>query len=312
MSRALVVVSYGSSELLTHNLTGWDPASAPGWDVIVVDNATTRAERHRVRALATQNGWLLVEPDRNLGFGDGCAAGVEAARTSGEPSAVLLLNPDAQITVEHADALAERVEDQPGTLLVPQMFHGDGRPAFTRAFVDRRTGMPTGPSTPSAVEWLTGACLAMSHTAWDRLGGFPSDYFLYWEDVDLAWRWHEMGGRVAVAPDLRCVHDAGGTQDTADGSRTKSKLYYFYNCRNRLVFAGRNLGARDRLRWAAHAPRYAAHVVLRGGRRQLLRPWTCVLPAAHGTLSGLRALLRRPPTRTSASTTSQVGGLSAG
>lgn len=311
MSRALVVVSYGSSELLAENLDAWDRASTPGWTVVVVDNPTTSAERARVRALAHERGWVLIEPDRNLGFGDGCAAGVAAARTVAEPSAVVLLNPDARLSVEHADELASRVEADDDLLLVPQMFRGDGRPAFTTGYVDRRTGMPAVAAAASSVEWLTGACVAMAHSAWVRLGGFASDFFLYWEDVDLAWRWHAAGGRVGVARDLRCVHDAGGTQ-TGAGTPSKSSLYYYFNCRNRLVFAARNLTGRDRLRWALHSPRYAQQVVLRGGRRQLLRPWTCVLPAVRGTLSGLRMLLVGGPAAAPRPATPQVGAPSGG
>jgi len=311
MSRALVVVSYGSSALLAENLDAWDRTSTPGWTVVVVDNPTSSEERARVRALALAHGWLLVEPDHNLGFGDGCAAGVAAARATSEPSAIVLLNPDARVSVEHADELARRVEHDESLLLVPQMFRGDGRPAFTSGFVDRRTGMPTDAASSSGVEWLTGACLAMPCSAWDELGGFASDYFLYWEDVDIAWRWRAAGGRVEVARDLRCVHDAGGTQADA-GTPTKSALYYYFNCRNRLVFAARNLAARDRLRWALHSARYAWQVVLRGGRRQLVRPWRCVLPAVRGTLSGLRTLVVGLPSPTARPATPQVDAPSAG
>ncbi|PFG37508.1 GT2 family glycosyltransferase [Flavimobilis soli] len=311
MSRALVVVSYGSSALLAENLAAWGRASTPGWTVVVVDNPTTTEERARVRSLADQHGWLLVEPDHNLGFGDGCAAGVAAARTVTEPNAIVLLNPDARVSVEDADELARRVEEDESLLLVPQMVHGDGRPAFTIGYVDRRTGMPTGAASSSGLAWLTGACLAMARGAWETLGGFASDYFLYWEDVDVAWRWHAAGGRVDVARDLRCVHDAGGTQAGA-GSPSKSPLYYFFNTRNRLVFAARNLGARGRVRWALHSPRYARQVVLRGGRRQLLRPWRCVVPAVRGTVSGLRALVVGLPATTPRAATPQVGAPSAG
>ena len=307
VTRALVIVSYGSSALLAENLAAWGPATTRGWFVVVVDNFSSAAERARITALAADRGWVLVAPDANLGFGDGCAAGVRAAQDAAGalPSAVVLLNPDARISPAHADALATRVEEDPGVVLVPQMVRGDGAPAFTSAHLDARTGLPTAPS-PDATAWVTGACLALAGEAWRRLGGFSSDYFLYWEDVDLAWRWQRLGGRVAVAADLRCVHDAGGTQRAGGSTGAKSSLYYYYNCRNRLVFARRHLPARDRVRWALYAPRYARAVVLRGGRRQLLRPWRCVLPAARGTVRGLAALVTSSPTGTVRTATPQV------
>lgn len=296
--RALVVVSYGSSHLLERNLDGWDDAATAGWIVVVVDNPTTPAERRTVERLAETRGWLLVTPSRNLGFGDGCGAGVLVAQQAalahegGLLASVVLLNPDARLTRAAADELAARVEAAPDVMLAPRMLQSDGRPSFTSSRLEPRTGRGTAPEG-AGVPWLTGACLAMSADAWRTLDGFASEYFLYWEDVDLAWRWHQQGGRSLVAEDLTCIHDPGGTQDPS-ASRTKSPLYYYYNCRNRLVFARRHLGLRERLRWALHAPAYAREVVLRGGRRQLVRPWRNALPATRGTLSGLGALIRRP------------------
>lgn len=286
-ARALVVVSYGSSRLLEHNLSAWAGASDDGWVVVVVDNPTTSAERRRVRHLADTHGWVLVTPARNLGFGGGCRAGV-AAVADRAPSSIVLLNPDARFDRETAHELAARVEESTDLMLVPRMLRSDGRPSFTATRLDPRTGRGVG-SAASGVPWLTGACLAMSATAWARLDGVASEYFLYWEDVDLGWRWHRQGGRSEVAADLTCVHDPGGTQGAAS---TKSALYYYYNCRNRLLFARRHLPPADRARWALHAPGYAWEVVLRGGRRQLVRPWRNALPAVRGTLSGLWALVR--------------------
>ena len=70
--------------------------------------------------------------------------------------------------------------------------------------------------------------------------------------------WHAAGGRVGVARDLRCVHDAGGTQ-TGAGTPTKSSLYYYFNCRNRLLFAAAHLPGRDRARWRRGAAGYARY-----------------------------------------------------
>lgn len=291
--RALVVVSYGSHELLAENLAAWDQPARLGWQVVVVDNPTTPTERDAVRTLCTHHGWRLVTPGRNLGFGGGCRAGVEAARHDAA-STIVLLNPDARLAPAAAASLADRVEADPSLVLAPRIERPDGRTWFDGAELDPRRGRTSSrrPSSTGTVLWLTGACLAMTASAWERLDGFDDAYFLYWEDVDLSWRWQQAGGRLAVADDVVCVHDQGGTQrDGADAGPAKSPLYYYYNCRNRLLFAARHLDRRGRLVWALGSLAHARRVVLRGGRRQLLRPGRNVLPAARGTFSGLRALL---------------------
>lgn len=294
-THALVVVSYGSSALLVENLAPWTPPT-PRWHVVVVDNPTSPVERAAVRDLCAANGWELVAPATNLGFGGGCRVGVEAALRAGAAS-VVLLNPDATLTPATADALAARVEADETLVLAPRIERPDGTTWFDGAELDPRTGRTASrrPAGPGTTLWLTGACLAMSAAAWSRLDGFDDAYFLYWEDVDLSWRWQTTGGRLEIADNLVCVHDQGGTQRGATHStREKSPLYYYYNCRNRLLFAARHLAPRDRLAWALRSPAHARRVVLRGGRRQLLRPWRCVLPAVRGTLSGLRALAAAP------------------
>src|SRR4051812_18259879 len=96
---AVIVVGYGSSRLLEQNLA---PLSRrlDGARTVVVDNRTTDEERQTMRRLSAAEGWELVEPDGNLGFGLGMNAGAERALAEGATH-LLLLNPDA--TIEPAD-----------------------------------------------------------------------------------------------------------------------------------------------------------------------------------------------------------------
>ena len=63
---------------------------------------------------------------------------------------------------------------------------------------------------------------------------------MYWEDLEFSFRCRQLGGELVV-PDLTAVHAVGGTQ----GASGKSPLYRYYNCRNRLLFARRNLSRRQ-------------------------------------------------------------------
>ena len=60
--------------------------------------------------------------------------------------------------------------------------------------------------------WQTGACFLATIAMWDVVGGFDDDYFMYWEDLDLSWRWRAAGGSLVLRADATAVHDAGGTQ----------------------------------------------------------------------------------------------------
>ncbi len=288
---AVIVVNYGSHELLEENLRPVGESElAP--IVVVVDNPTTTAERRAVTAQAATNGWTLVEPAVNLGFGAGMNAGVERAVELGADT-FLLLNPDATIDVASVEVLLARVVDQPMTLVAPVVIRPDGEIWSAGVDLHLDSGQMRGRSRrqPGArvMFWLSGACLMVSRTLWERLDGFADGYFLYWEDVDLSRRVIDAGGTLSVEPGARAVHSQGGTQEVGHG-RGRSATYYYYNTRNRLLYAARHLDSRDRRRWARSAAAAGWEILMRGGRRQLLRPRGPVGAVLRGTADGLRLM----------------------
>lgn len=287
---AVVIVNYGSPDLLAANL---DPSLDPAADaqVIVVDNFSTSEARESAERLCRTRGWALVTSP-NRGFGAGVNLGVAAARDRGCEEFVLL-NPDAVVSAEVLRELALHVRLHPDALVSPSMDTGDGHPHFRGAQVHRLTGQmrsswSPADSDPEWKNWLSGACLALGAGAFDRLGGLDEKYFLYWEDVDLSRRAAALGLRLDLREDLLVVHDEGGTHTVRD-SRAKSPLYYYFNVRNRLLFGRRMLRGKDWRRWLLATPRQSWLILLRGGRKQMLfQP-----RGAWAALRGLRAGLVR-------------------
>jgi N-acetylglucosaminyl-diphospho-decaprenol L-rhamnosyltransferase len=287
---AVVVVNYGSVDLLRANLALRDPRPTAA-EVVIVDNYTTDADAEATRVLAEWMGWNLVTPQRNLGFGGGMNAGVGRAMELG-CTTFLLLNPDARIEPEVVQALFDECREHPLTAVAPRIVREDGRPWFSggTVLVERgRTSTAYGADSSAAGGWITGACVIIHERLWRRIGGFDDEYFLYWEDVDLSWRLTAAGGKLVVLEDLSAVHSVGGTQ----GGAGKSPLYVYYNCRNRLLFASKHLDRRLVLRWILNSPRYAVQVCTRGaGRRVLLRKPGLLAAAVRGTVTGSIAALR--------------------
>ncbi|MFC7623342.1 glycosyltransferase [Microlunatus sp. GCM10028923] len=311
---AIVIVNFGSHRLLA--AAAADPANVlaqPGRMIIVVDNRSGPEERAAVRRLAAEQGWQLVPQPDNRGFAAGVNAGVRRAIEL-DAETVILLNPDAVLAPATADALLRHCRSNPDDLVSPRLVDSAGKPYFSGAFVDLATGAIKSwraepeqgyadelvlPSLPDRFGWLTAACLTLSVELWQRAGGLAEDYFMYWEDVDFSVRCARAGARLVLRNDLVAVHDEGGTQRSAGPA--KSDLYYRYNCRNRLLFARRLLGRRQRLRWLVATPAQSWQIYLRGGRRQLLSHPLGLLAAVRGTLAGLFQLLRpRRRSRTAA------------
>jgi GT2 family glycosyltransferase len=49
----------------------------------------------------------------------------------------------------------------------------------------------------------------------EAIGGFDEQFFLYWEDADLCWRLHEQGWQVVYDPQVRVIHQVGGSSKHA-------------------------------------------------------------------------------------------------
>ncbi|MCR8670990.1 glycosyltransferase family 2 protein [Agrococcus sp. HG114] len=294
---AVVVVSFASSALLRRYAAR---LSLPeGGRLVVVDCFSGDEERARVRDLAAEHGWEAVLLDRNAGFGGGTNAGAARALELGS-EVVVGLNPDAAIEPDSLERLVAAVAADPMLLASPIVVRGSGEPWFAGADLYLDDGATRGAEArdrfPDAARlpWATGACFAMSAELWRRLDGFDEDYFLYWEDIDLSHRALDAGARLGLV-DALVVHDAGGTQGTAVADRAKSEEYYYWNIRNRMLYAVGHLDDEGVRRWLRSAPRAAWAVVLRGGRRQLVtsaRPWRALV---RGLRDGARLARERRP-----------------
>ena len=295
---AIIVVSYGSAALLERNLVPLTRA-LPAAGVVIVDNFTSETERERVRGLAAREGWHTVLPAENTGFGAGMNAGVLRAQQGGATT-FLLLNPDATIAADQVGLLLERVVRHPLTLVSPRVLRSDGSVWFDGADLYLNDGRIRAtrrrPEFAPAryVPWLSGACLLLTDQLWRLVDGFSEEYFLYWEDVDLSYRVAHAGGATEVCREVSAVHDEGGTQQAVvPGARTpKSADYYYYNIRNRLIFAAKNLRSDDLRRWRRVSLPIAWEVLLQGGRRQFLRSLRPFAAAARGVRDG-QAIARR-------------------
>lgn len=289
---AVLVVNYGSHAVVEQNLTRSLHEGFPG-QVVIVDNFSSAGEREAARSMCARHGWVLLPLAVNVGFGEGSNRAAQHAIRQGARE-LLLLNPDAWISYETVRELHARVQKNPMVQLSPEIVRPDG--TLYTAEVDlylARGEMQAARHRDAGSHhrihtWVSGACFMISSSLWERVGGFDDDYFLYWEDVDLSRRVVVEGGTVQAVSSLRAVHDEGTTHRKDHAGRVKSPIYYYYNTRNRLIYAAKHLSPKDSRRWLFTTPYASYRILLQGGRRQFARPHLNVWPAFRGSLAGMR------------------------
>lgn len=277
----IITVNYGAPELIRRYAA---PRQIPSDRMmyVLVDNFTTAENAEAVRRLAQKHEWKAVTLPDNQGFSRGCNAGAKAAIDAGATSLVFV-NPDVDISVDALAKLADYVTENPKSLASPLLTEPSKSTPITGRATKLSDGQTTSPDSPDSFNWLSGAVLAMSVDAFIDLNGFDEDYFMYWEDLDISFRASRSGYELKVMEDVVAAHDVGATQGTAH----KSPLYLHYNCRNRLVFARKNLDGLTRAAWKKSARRYAIQAILRSGSKKYLAHKPSVAAAWRGTRQGL-------------------------
>ena len=97
--------------------------------------------------------------------------------------------------------------------------------------IDVGAGAPvdTVPSRVLDVFGFCGGAVLLRTAAVRAVGGFPAEFFLYYEDLDTSWRLRRAGWMIRAVPGAVVVHRHGATADQ------RSALFHFYNERNRLL-----------------------------------------------------------------------------
>jgi GT2 family glycosyltransferase len=208
---SVLIVAYESRDDLSKTLPALLAELGDGDELIVVDNKPGDGSAEVAGELAPQA--RIVRPGRNTGFAGGADAGAEAARGD----LLVLLNPDAVPQPGFGEAIRRPWLEERGwaawQALVAdgagETINSAGNPIHFSGIVwAGGHGRPLSEApAPGEVPAASGACLAVPLSEWRRIGGFPPEFFMYHEDVDLSVRLRMMGERVGIEPAAVVAHD---------------------------------------------------------------------------------------------------------
>lgn len=255
----VVVVDNASPDDTVAKLRAWadgsapfaQPAASPAPALTPAPKPLALPELSRGQPVPELGPLTLVHSGGNLGFAGGVNLGLETLR--GQADWLWVLNPDCVVLATTAKAFADAAAAQPAFSLMggrvvfyatPDRIQSDGGRLNRLTGVCSQIGYgapakDTTPPSASEVSWVSGANLLVSPQFLERVGPMREDYFLYYEEVDWAFRRGDLP--LAVAPGAVVYHHGGFSIGSGAIGRRPSPFSNYFNHRNRLRFARRFL-----------------------------------------------------------------------
>ncbi|EPE94965.1 glycosyl transferase family protein (plasmid) [Rhizobium grahamii CCGE 502] len=245
---ALVVVTYNSAQVLPGMLDSLASGleGTDRYEIIIVDNASH--DDSVALAQAHPIGATVIETGKNAGY----AGGINVAVATIAPEIdVLVLNPDIRLQAGCVRALSRRLSDDAIGVVAPKLLNDDGtvahsvrrEPSLLTIWSDAllgtklaaKLGLGEIVASPDlyrrggAVDWATGAALAISAKARKTVGSWDETFFLYSEEVDYMERVRSAGMEVAYVADACVAHSGGEYHQNAylSGLMTSNRIRYF-------------------------------------------------------------------------------------
>ena len=186
----VIVLNFQGAEWLDDGLESLANQTATGFEVLVVDNASTDGSA----SIAKRHSVSLVQLPKNVGFSSGNNAGARAAR--GEW--LVFVNNDMRFAPEFVEQITEPLRDTSvfGVDVSHRDWQGHTSHGATGVALRNRLGgllrtieYPERlPATAVDVPFVCGGAVAVRRTHFETLGGFDERFFAGSEDVDLCWR----------------------------------------------------------------------------------------------------------------------------
>src|SRR5215213_8707165 len=225
MKFSVLIVNYASWPLTLRCIESLRETHYGDLEIVVVDNDS-------VEPPELPSGVRLIRNKENVGFARAHNTGIAAS--GGDP--VVIINPDTVVERDFFEHLAEFVSKNPRVGIVgPRILDSDGNlqlsarreisalsgflgrtSLLTRLFpksslVKSQFPAVTEGSHPSAVDWVSGACMAIRRETLRNIGPLDERFFMYFEDADLCRRARTSGWLVYYLPQVEIIHQTGAS-----------------------------------------------------------------------------------------------------
>lgn len=220
---SIVIVTFNSAGVIRRCLDSiFAQELAPyTLEIIIIDNASTDETKNILLSYSSKI--RIVENTENRGF----AAAANMGASHAQSSPLFFLNPDSYVTPGSLKKLlAFSQEHREVSIIGCRMLHTDGtnqRSCWKKpnlATLVAEMVLPYNlslklvteePRQESPVPGVSGACMLVRRSDFEKLHGFDEKFFMYYEDIDLCVRARQAGLKTYYYPDATVIHEIGAS-----------------------------------------------------------------------------------------------------
>jgi len=249
---SVVIAAYNAQPFLVDCLNSL--FSEPGdFEIVWVDNGSTDQSSASVKAVfGRQDKLKLISLPQNVG--SALARNIGAAHSSSQY--LFFLDSDTVVKNGWLNEITRFFAQHPAAGLAQVKLLKMGTNNFDSAgdlfspfgfLVERARGARDDGQFDriEAIFSLKTAGAVMRRDVFQKIRGFDEDYYIFWEDTDLAWRTWLAGRPVLFCPQITVEHAFGTSQKTSRYYQERQRAYQITHlgCRNQLLTLLKNLGA---------------------------------------------------------------------
>lgn len=258
---AVIIINYNSTDYTLKCIAAvLDKTNANlSYQVIVVDNNSNLSEYKKLKShfpACLPNGTekdniTLHRSTINTGFGGGNMFGAQFTNAN----YLLFLNNDAMLLNDGLSLLKDFMLTHPKVGVctaqnydehnnfVPSFDHNKGlrRLLFGRSFLEKNDPKKYPKrkreyTQPLEVNWVNGAFLFFSKEAFEAVGGFDTNIFLYFEEMDICQRLLNHGYKTMLVPKAKILHYQGVSIGRSRLLNKEGYISYLYVIRKNYGF----------------------------------------------------------------------------
>lgn len=226
MELSIIILSYNTKDLTVNCIKSIveqykNELDKQLFEIIVVDNASEDKSFEAINRLKI-DGLKVIEGQENLGFSKGCNLGEKYA--SGE--FLLFLNSDTQIKDQGFLKMLDYLKkNEKIGILGGKLKNDDGtaQPStgkfynlvnlFLFLFLEHFVLLKDSPNSIKEVDWVSGACLMIKKSFFEKIGRFEKELFMYMEDMELCFKARKHGLITYFYPEITLFHKELGSSN---------------------------------------------------------------------------------------------------